>query len=127
MSLRPLGDRVLIEPREAPKVTDSGIHITCKYKEPEMLGTVVTIGDMRDPWCKCGLAGTCLGCLIKQTIREKFGHEGVRYLLRQVRKPRGFEEGDTVVFAVTSGQEVWVDGKLYLTMKEADVLAKVEA
>lgn len=43
MTLRPLGDRVLIKPDEAPTMTDSGLHLAEHWK-PEQVGTIVAVG-----------------------------------------------------------------------------------
>ena len=46
--IRPLGDRVLVEPAEAKDVTKGGIIIPDSAKEKPMEGKVVAIGKKRD-------------------------------------------------------------------------------
>jgi chaperonin GroES len=47
MNIRPLGDRVLIEPTEAEDKTESGIVIPDTAKEKQQKGKVVAIGKGR--------------------------------------------------------------------------------
>ncbi len=44
MSLKPLADRVVIEPAEAEKKTASGLYIPDNAKEKPQKGTVVAVG-----------------------------------------------------------------------------------
>ena len=46
--IRPLGDRVLVEPTEAKDVTKGGIIIPDSAKEKPMEGKVIAIGKKRD-------------------------------------------------------------------------------
>ncbi len=46
--IRPLGDRVLVEPVDAKEVTKGGIIIPDSAKEKPMEGKVVAIGKKRD-------------------------------------------------------------------------------
>ncbi len=45
MAIRPLGDRVLIQPTAAEEVTASGIYIPDAAKEKPLKGTVVAVGN----------------------------------------------------------------------------------
>jgi len=40
------------------------------------------------PWCICAAAGTCMGCLIDQTVQRDYGTAGLGYLHRAVSRPR---------------------------------------
>lgn len=42
------------------------------------------------------------------------------------RAPFGVKKGDCVLFGKYAGTEVSIDGKEYLIVKEADILAKIE-
>lgn len=42
--IRPLGDRVLIQPVEQPTQTVSGLHLA-EHAKPDVQGTVVALGD----------------------------------------------------------------------------------
>ena len=46
-SLKPLGDRVLVEPLEAEEVTKSGIYLPDTAKEKPQEGTVISVGTGR--------------------------------------------------------------------------------
>lgn len=47
MSIKPLADRILIQPAEAETKTQSGIYIPDNAKEKPMQGTVVAVGTGR--------------------------------------------------------------------------------
>jgi len=46
-SVKPLGDRVLVEPLEAEEVTKSGIYLPDTAKEKPVEGTVISVGTGR--------------------------------------------------------------------------------
>jgi len=87
VKIKPLADRVLIEPTEAEEKTASGIIIPDTAKEKPQKGTVVAVGP--------------------GTSDEKM----------EVKK------GDVVLYGKYSGTDIAVDGKDYLIMKQADILA----
>jgi chaperonin GroES len=89
VKIKPLADRVLIEPMQAVEKTASGIIIPDTAKEKPQKGTVVAVGP--------------------GTSDEKM----------EVKK------GDVVLYGKYSGTEITVDGKDYLIMKQADILAIV--
>lgn len=45
MAIKPLGDRVLIQPTAAEEVTASGIYIPDAAKEKPLKGTVIAVGN----------------------------------------------------------------------------------
>lgn len=45
MTIKPLGDRVLIQPTAAEEVTASGIYIPDAAKEKPLKGTIVAVGN----------------------------------------------------------------------------------
>ena len=47
-AIRPLGDRVLVQPKEEKEVTRGGIIIPDTAKEKPMEGTVIAVGTKRD-------------------------------------------------------------------------------
>ena len=76
MSIRPLADRVLIEPTAAETKTASGLYIPDNAKENPSQGKVVAIGNSEDITVKVG----------ETVIYGKFAgtgitHEGVDYLI----------------------------------------------
>lgn len=46
-SLKPLGDRVVVKPKEAKEQTESGLYIPETAKEKPQQGTVVSVGPGR--------------------------------------------------------------------------------
>ena len=99
MKIRPLGDRILIEPISAEEVKKIGkINLvmpqTVDKQRPEQ-GRVVAVG---------------LG---------RFNKDGKRVALEVKR-------GDTVLFTKYGPNEIKVDGKDYLIAEEKDILAILE-
>ncbi len=87
INVKPLADRVVIEPMPAEERTASGIIIPDTAKEKPQRGTVVAVGP------------------------------GTKDVAMEVK------EGDVVLYGKYAGTEVTVDGKDYMIMKQADVLA----
>ncbi len=46
-NLKPLGDRVVVRPKEADEKTDSGLYIPDSAKEKPQRGTIVSVGPGR--------------------------------------------------------------------------------
>ncbi len=96
LSLKPLGDRVVIEPSEEDvEKSPGGIYIPDTAKEKPQKGTVVALGPGRT---------TDEGTLIKMSIKK----------------------GDSVVYSKYAGTEYTEDGTDYLIVRESDVLATVK-
>ena len=95
MTLNPLGSKVVLQPLEQEKVTQSGIVIpdTAGNARP-MQGTVIAVGP---------------GAL---------GKTGERI-------PMTLKVGDSVLFKKDGHDEFEIDGKKYLVADEADILATV--
>ncbi|MDD2278519.1 MAG: co-chaperone GroES [Bacteroidales bacterium] len=89
VKIKPLADRVLVEPMEAEEKTASGIYIPDTAKEKPQKGTVVAVGS------------------------------GTKDVTMEVKV------GDVVLYGKYSGTEINVDGKDFLMMKQADILAIV--
>ena len=85
--IRPLADRVVIEPKAAETQTASGLYIPDTAKEKPQQGVVVAVGPGKKD------------------------------------EPMEVKAGETVIYGKYSGTEVSVDGKDYLIMKQADILA----
>ncbi len=98
MNIKPLGDRVLIEPQREDRSgkTKSGIYLpeTVNKERPEQ-GRVVAVGP------------------------GKLSDEGKRI-------PMNVKKGDVVLFTKYGPSEIKVDGKEYLIAKEEDILGIVE-
>jgi len=87
VNIRPLADRVLVEPAAAEEKTASGIIIPDSAKEKPQRGTVVAVGPGKKD------------------------------------EPTTVKEGDTVLYGKYSGTELQFEGKDYMIMREADILA----
>jgi len=95
LSLKPLGDRVVIEPSEDETDKSSGgIYIPDTAKEKPQKGTVVAAGPGRT---------TDEGKTIALSVKV----------------------GDTVVYSKYAGTEYKDDGTEYLIVRESDILAVV--
>ncbi len=89
VNIKPLADRVLVEPSPAETTTASGIIIPDTAQEKPQRGTVVAVGNGKKD------------------------------------EPMTVSVGDTVLYGKYSGTELKLDGKDYLIMREADILAIV--
>ena len=93
MNLKPLGDRVVIEPTEREERTASGIYVPETAKEKPQEGTILAVGEGR------------------------WDEEGKR------RMPMDVKVGDKVLYARYAGTEIKLDDKKYLILSEKDILA----
>ena len=121
MKLRPLGDRVFIEPELPPTVTESGI-ILAEHRKPEQTGTVIAVGPCVHPLQ--AEAAAMAGFLEQMDVLP----EAADLLRRATQRQPLVKVGDYVLFSWTAGQEIWVEdeGKRYLSMKESDIMAVIE-
>jgi len=87
ISIKPLADRVVIEPAAAETKTSSGIIIPDTAKEKPQRGTVMAVGPGKKD------------------------------------EPTTVKVGDVVLYGKYSGTEINIEGREYLIMREADVLA----
>ena len=96
MNLKPLNDRIFLEPLEEEKTTKSGIVLPdTAEKEKPIRGKVVAVGP------------------------GKLDEKGKRV-------PMSVKVGDKVLFKKYGPDELEVDGKKYLVGEEADILAIIE-
>jgi chaperonin GroES len=95
VSIKPLEDRILVQPLEAEQTTASGLVIPDTAKEKPQEGKVLAVGPGR--WDEDG---------------EK-------------RIPVDVSEGDVVVYSKYGGTEVKYNGEEYLILSARDVLAIV--
>ncbi len=96
LNLRPLADRVIVEPLDKEEVTPGGILLPETAKEKPQEGRVVSVGPGR--WDEDG----------KKRVEMEVS------------------QGDTVIFAKYSGTEIKLNEKKYLIMSEKDILAVME-
>lgn len=95
VNLRPLGDRVLIEPAEQEETFAGGqLVLPETAKEKPQQGNILAVGEGR---------------------RDEDGE----------RIPMDVKVGDRILFAKYAGTEIKIDGKKLLIMKESDILAIV--
>lgn len=87
LNIKPLADRVVIEPAPAETKTASGIIIPDSAKEKPQEGIVVAVGNGKKD------------------------------------EPMTVKVGDKVLYGKYSGTELKLEGKDYLIMREADILA----
>jgi chaperonin GroES len=97
MSLKPLDDRIVVEPNEAEQTTASGLVIPDTAKEKPQQGKVLAVGP--------GKRAENSGELIALDITV----------------------GQTVLYSKYGGTEVTIDGKDLLILSSRDVLAVVES
>ena len=95
LSLKPLGDRLVIEPSEDDSdMSAGGIYIPDTAKEKPQKGKIVAAGPGRT---------TDEGTLIKLAVKK----------------------GDMVIYSKYAGTEYTDDGTDYLIVRESDVLSTV--
>ena len=95
MNLKPLADRLIVQPIEEEETTASGIVLPDTAKEKPQRGKVLAVGE------------------------GKWDEDGER------RIPLDVSEGDEVLYSKYGGTEVTVNGDDVLVLRESDVLAKV--
>ena len=95
VSIKPLEDRILVQPLDAEQTTASGLVIPDTAKEKPQEGKVLAVGPGR--WDEDG----------------------------DKRIPVDVAEGDVVVYSKYGGTEVKYNGEEYLILSARDVLAIV--
>ena len=95
MNLKPLGDRLIVEPLEEEQTTAGGIVLPDTAQEKPQRGRVLAVGP------------------------------GARNSETGERIAMDVAEGDTVVYSKYGGTEIKVGGDEYLILRESDVLATV--
>ena len=94
MIIKPLFDRVLIEPIENERITKSGIILPSTSQERPQTGKVIAIGSGVD------IDNNDVGMMVKV--------------------------GDKVLFNKYSGSEVKIEDKIYLLLRQIDLIAVIE-
>ena len=89
VNIKPLGDRVLVDPQEAEVKTAGGIIIPDSAKEKPQKGVVVAVGP------------------------------GTKEVDMEVK------EGDMVLYGKYAGNELQMEDKEYLIMRQSDILAVI--
>ena len=96
MKLKPLGDRLIVQPIDEEETTASGLVLPDTAKEKPQRGKVLAVGD------------------------GKWDEDGDK------RIPLDVGEGDEVLYSKYGGTEVKIEGEDLLVLRESDVLAKVQ-
>ncbi|MFI6506623.1 co-chaperone GroES [Streptosporangium sp. NPDC050855] len=94
--VKPLGDRIVVQPLEAEQTTASGLVIPDTAKEKPQEGKVLAVGPGN--WDDAGTK----------------------------RVPLDVNEGDVVLYSKYGGTEVKYSGEEYLVLSARDVLAIIE-
>lgn len=147
LPLRVLGPRVLIRPdlkTHTPEQTDSGIFLakslTAAATGEDVVewydsGTVVALGEADAPFDVRPFVLRRLRELIENV---KSVDDAITRLVQlrdcvvpeiealPTHKPRDFNVGDRVTFSYESGQQITINGDVYLVMGEDEILAVVE-
>ncbi len=87
IAIKPLGNRIVVEPMDAESKTEGGIFIPVNTQQKQAKGTVVAVAK---------------------------GSE---------TNPMELKVGDVVLYGKFAGTEIKHDGKNFLIMEQADVLA----
>jgi chaperonin GroES len=93
LKIRPLEDRVVVEPSEAEEMTRGGIVLPDAAREKPHQGKVIAVGPGK--------------------LLEKTGERGKMSL----------KVGDRILYGKYSGTEVELSGDKYVILRESDVLA----
>jgi chaperonin GroES len=93
--IKPFADRVVVEAAPAETMTASGLYIPETAQEKPQKGTVVAVGP--------GKYADLTGNLIPLSVKI----------------------GDQVLYGKYSGQEITIDGKEFLIMRESDIIGTI--
>ena len=96
LNLRPLADRLVIEPLEQEERTTTGLYIPETAKEKPQQGKVLAVGPGA----------------YKEDSSDRI--------------PLDVKKGDKVLFAKYAGSDIKLDGKELKILRESDILAIVE-
>ncbi|MES2810789.1 MAG: co-chaperone GroES [Bacteroidota bacterium] len=91
LNVKPIGDRIVVEAAPAETKTASGIYIPETAQEKPQHGVVVAVGP--------GRYAEATGNLVPLSVKV----------------------GDKVLYGKFSGQDVTIEGKDYLIMRESDI------
>ena len=94
MKIRPLKDRIVVQPLDSEEKTAGGIYLPDTAKEKPMQGKVVAVGPGK--------------------FIESKGD----------RVPPPLKEGDTVIYGKYAGTEIRIAGEEFKILEVKDVLAK---
>jgi chaperonin GroES len=93
--INPFADRVVVEAAPAETMTASGLYIPETAQEKPQKGKVIAVGP--------GKYADLTGNLIPLSVKI----------------------GDEILYGKYSGQEITIDGKEYLIMRESDIIGTI--
>ena len=96
LNLRPLADRLVVEPLEQEERTTTGLYIPETAKEKPQQGKVLAVGPGA----------------YKEDSSDRI--------------PLDVKKGDKVLFAKYAGSDIKLDGKELKILRESDILAVIE-
>ena len=120
----PLSGRVLLEPVEPDRTTDSGL-VLVEHRKPETMGRVVAVAQSEDSQAVAYLRD-CLSVAANLTADPDLRDTWSAAVEAAGQLEPSVNVGDLVLFSWVSGQEILLDDARYLIMPEADLLAVVE-
>lgn len=126
MDLIPLADRVLIAPDQPPDTTASGLAVVRDHNIPTS-GRIVSVGSGTHPRKAEAFAlAAKLDAHTKQVPVTTLVSKAARLLRELTGKEPDLAVGDRVVFSAYVGQELYINDRRYLVLRESDVLGVVE-
>jgi co-chaperonin GroES (HSP10) len=131
--LKPLGNRILVQPDAPAESTDSGLVLPQDRDHIPMSGTVVAVGNgpARDAKIRAAAIKRCMAVAEKVTADYSHFHavallEALRAYLAQAET---FEHvinvGDRVAYPIECGSVLTEDGISYIVLNEDDVVVLV--
>ena len=120
VNVRPLGDRVLVQPLEEQEVKKGGIIIPDTAKEKPQEGKVIALGTG-----KVNEEGKKIDFTVKKGDRvliSKYGGTEIKIDDNGKKVDFTVKKGDKVLISKYGGTEIKIDNDTYLIMREDDIL-----
>lgn len=140
MTLRPIGNRILVKPIANEDTTESGL-VLVEHRKPETMGEVIAVGPCAHPLraeaedladrletTLTTNADLWLYCEDAENDALQLQKDAASMLRDVTRKTPLVNVGDTVVFSWRAGREVQIDdtGDRYLMLTEDQIDAVLE-
>ena len=93
LKIRPLDDRVVVEPSEAEETTRGGIVLPDTAREKPLVGKIIAAGPGK--------------------LMEKTGERG----------KMSVKVGDRIIYGKYTGTEIDIEGETYVILRESEILA----
>ena len=120
--LKPLGNRILVQPDAPAESTDSGLVLPQDRDHIPMSGTVVAVGNgpARDAKIRATAIKRCISMV--EDVDEV---AALRAYLAQAERFDSLNVGDRVAYPVECGSVLTEDGISYIVLNEDDVVVLV--